>query len=99
MAVVDIIEIWWLTVCTFFEASGVTGVFERSPTDRPNPSCNLNLRRGEYEADLLVWESGEAEFAIAEPNGAVHQQHFEDVRNPAVLEAILMRLSTLARVG
>lgn len=62
------------------EPIGITGRFERSPDNRPNPSCALNLRRNELETDLLIWESGEAELSVAAADGSIRMQHFEDVR-------------------
>jgi hypothetical protein len=55
MSLVDFMEAWWLSIRPLLEAAGVAGRFERSPVNRPNPSCTLNLRRNEFEADLLVW--------------------------------------------
>lgn len=97
MLVTEFIEIWWHSVHAMLEAGGVTGRFERSPTDRLNPSCSLNLRREELEVDLLVWNSGEAELAAVETDGSVSQQHFDELQDPATLEAVLVKLSSLAR--
>ena len=96
MTVVDFIEVWWLSFRGLLESAGVDCRFERSSSDRLNPSCSLNLRRNAIEADLLVWESGEAELAMAEPDGSVNQQHFEDVRNTKDLGVILSRCVALA---
>jgi len=98
MIVIDFIEIWWRSVSGLFESRGVAGQFERSPIDRLNPSCSLNLRRGELEIDLIVWESGEAELAIVESDGSVRQQHFDDLKEPTELESVLVKLSSLARM-
>jgi hypothetical protein len=63
MSALDFVEAWWLSVHARLESYGVLGRFEKSPSDRPNPSCSLNLRRGEQEADLLgVWRSGVIHF-------------------------------------
>src|ERR1700753_592015 len=66
MSLIDFLETWWLSIQPLFESVGVIGRFERSPVDRPNPSCALNLRRKESETDLLLWESGEAELATVD---------------------------------
>jgi hypothetical protein len=68
-----------VSVQVLLERNGVTGRFKRTPKDRPNPSCNFNLRRGGLEADLMVWESGEAELSIVDAGGRLTQQHFDDV--------------------
>lgn len=91
MSLIDFLEVWWLSVQHFFEVAGVNGRFERSPTNRPKPSCALNLRRGVQEVDLLVWESGEAEFAAIKPDGSTDQHHFDDVRTPSTLSTLLSR--------
>ncbi|MBY6244014.1 hypothetical protein [Methylosinus sp. Sm6] len=95
MSLVDFVEAWWLSIRPLIEADGVIGRFERSPMDRPNPSCAVNLRRNEIEADLLVWESGEAELATIERDGSVNQQHFDDIRLGTNLSAILSRVVSL----
>lgn len=80
MQVIDFIEAWWLSVRLILEPTGVRGHFERSPVDRLNPSCSLNLRRNKLEADLLVWESGDAELGVVAADGSVREQHFDNIR-------------------
>lgn len=99
MNILDYIEVWWHSVRELVESAGVTARFERSPDTRPNPSCSLNLRRNDLEADLVVWESGEAELAVVEANGSVSQRHFDDLRNSRDLDAALSRLTAMASVG
>lgn len=92
MSLVDFMEAWWLSIRSLLEAAGVVGRFERSPLNRPNPSCALNLRQDELEADLLVWESGEAELTTVERDGSTNQQHFDDIRTPLNLSMVLSRI-------
>lgn len=92
MELVDFMEAWWLSVRPILEAEGVIGRFQRSPPDRPNSSCALNLRRNKLEADLVVWESGEAELSIGEFGGSIKQQHFDDIRTLPHLSSILSNL-------
>jgi hypothetical protein len=54
------------------------------------------LRRGDLEADLMVWDSGEAEFAVGEVDGSVSQKHFDDIRNRQDLGSVLSRLALMA---
>lgn len=96
MTILDFIEAWWISVERLLGISGVAGKFERSPVDRLNPSCSLNLRRGDLEVDLLVWESGEAELATVAPDGSIQQKHFDDVRKDKNLGEILLRAAELA---
>jgi hypothetical protein len=95
MSVGDFMEAWWLSLQPLLEAAGVIGHFERSPLNRPNPSCALNLRRHQVEADLVVWDSGEAELAAVEHDGSTSQQHFDDIRIPPNLSVILTRVVSL----
>lgn len=96
VSILDFIETWWLTTRPLLEAFNVEGTFGRSPDDRLKPSCSLNLRRGNLEADLVVWDSGEAEFATAEVDGSLQQRHFDDLRKQEHLRAVLSRMSSLA---
>lgn len=89
MNALDAIEIWVVSLRSLFEKRGVLARFERSPTERLTPSCSLNLQATNREVDLLVWETGEAELALAEMNEAPSQKHFYDVRSPHALAEIL----------
>lgn len=91
MNLVDFIEAWWLSVQPIFETAGAISRFERSPIDRLNSSCALNIRRDKQEADLLVWASGEAEFTTIGRDGSANQQHFDDLHTPSALGMILLR--------
>lgn len=88
MDIFDIFEAWSRLIENSTDASGVIARFNRSPIDRPNRSCNLNLRRNDQEIDLLVWESGEAELVVGLVDGSVSQIHFDDLRNKIDLATI-----------
>lgn len=96
MTIIDFIETWWISVASLLDAHGVVGKFERSPVDRLNSSCSLNLRCGNLEVDILVWASGEAELAMAAPDGSIQQKHFNDVRKDAALAEVLSYAAGLA---
>jgi hypothetical protein len=96
--ILDVIEVWWGSLRMIFEALDVQSRFERSPADRLNPSCNLNMRCSDgRERDFVVWDSGEAELLAIEVDGTSTQTHFEDVRNPDVLISILSQLAGLRK--
>jgi len=95
MNLIDFVETWWLSIRLLLNAAGVVDHFERSPTNRSNPSCTLNLRQRGIEIDLLVWESGEAELATIESGGATSQQHFDNIRINANLSMILSQVINL----
>lgn len=92
MHIFDVLEAWLISMAMSLASSGVIAQFDRSPTDHPNPSCNLNLRRDDHEVDLLIWESGEAELAVGKVEGPVSQIHFDDVRSRADLAELLSKL-------
>lgn len=92
MHIFDVLEAWLFSMRMSLGSSGVIAQFDRSPTDRPNPSCSLNLRRGDYEVDLLIWDSGEAELAVGSVDGMISQVHFDDVRNRSDLGELLSKL-------
>ncbi len=96
MGILDVIEVWWYSVGAIMDSSGGITHFERSPGDRLNPSCAMNVRRNGREADLVVWDSGEAEFAVKDTDGSVSQNHFDDIRNIRDLGAVLSRVIAIA---
>ena len=98
MNILDFVETWWFSVRTILEAAGVVVHFERSTGDRLKHCCNLNLQRGDLEADLMVWDSGEAEFAFGDINGSVDEKHFDDIRNRRDLGSVLSQLASIATV-
>ena len=67
--------------------------FQRSPVDRPNPSCVVNLRRGNHEADLLAWESGEGDLAVVGAAGSAPAiEHHDNLKNDERLSAVLVMM-------
>jgi hypothetical protein len=49
---------------------GIEVRFGRTNDERPKHSAFLNLRRGGAEADLVLWETGEAAVGLAEDVGS-----------------------------
>jgi hypothetical protein len=92
MDILNFIEAWILSLRVFLESSGVTVRFERTTDERPKASCVVNLRRDAVEADLIVWESGEADLTTMDRQGKVDQQHFEDVSGAGDLATLLARV-------
>lgn len=92
MHIFDVLEVWAFSMGKAFDSFGVIARFERSSTDRPNPSCSLNLRRDDREADLVVWESGEGELVVGKVNGAINQTHFDDLLRQTDLSKLLSTL-------
>lgn len=65
--------------------------FGQSPEARSKRSCWINLRRGEQESELLLWDSGEAELSSSSPSVGVSQEHYE-LRELADLGPVLSQL-------
>ena len=97
MDITEIVEIWVRSLCAIFEAAGVEVIYERSPPERPNPSFALNLRRGVFEADLLVWKSGHADLSTMDADGSVTQRHFENLNDVKAMADVLAVLATILR--
>lgn len=93
MHIFDVLEAWLSSMEACLAAFDVAVRFDRSPTDRPNPSFGLNFRREAQEVDVLIWESGEAEFSAGEVGGTVNQVHFDNVRNREELAELLRKLT------
>jgi hypothetical protein len=47
------------------------------------------------EADLVLWESGEADLAIVGRDGSTEQQHFDDVPEVNTLAAVMARMARI----
>ena len=89
----DCVEMWVLSLRESLELMGITVHFARGSSGNLNPSCSLNFRQGSVEADFVVWESGEAELALAGENGVVEQTHFDDLQDGRALASALSRVA------
>ena len=90
MSVLDLLAIWAVSIERLVSAAGGSVTFARSPGDRLNGSAHVVISRGDQEAELIIWESGEAEYARADGD-AVDQKHYDEVVG-ADLGPILGRL-------
>ena len=95
MNILDSLEMWTRSLRSIFEAAGITVHFDRTSDSRPKSSASLNLRRGSAEADLLVWDSGEADLSTMEDDGSAKQEHFENLLKPEDLAPVLSRVAAL----
>lgn len=84
----DFLELWLDFMAPILKSSGILLNFGRSPRDRGNPSFFINLRYDDNEADLLIWESGVAEFAVGDVNGEVTHVHFDNVKSRESLQVV-----------
>jgi hypothetical protein len=98
MNILDCVETWLRSLQSIFESAGVTVHFERTTDNRPKASVVLNVRHGSSEADLVVWESGEADLSTMEDDGRTKQEHFDSLLEPKDLAMVLYRVATIMRV-
>lgn len=77
MNVLDVVEIWATSVERLVGSVGGSIAVRRSPGDRLNDSIHVVIVRGDQEAEVILWESGEADFARVDGD-SVAQQHFEN---------------------
>lgn len=98
MDILNFIEAWVSSIRVFLESAGIALRFERTTDQRPKASCVVNLRRGALEADLIVWESGEADLTTMDTHGAVEQQHFENISSVTDLAALLARMLNIVGI-
>jgi hypothetical protein len=92
MDILHFIEAWILSLRVFLESSGIIVQFERTTDQRPKASCVVNLRRNSSEAELIVWESGEADLTTMDGQGKVKQEHFDGISVTSGLAALLGRV-------
>jgi hypothetical protein len=92
MNILDVVEIWFQSLRGLFDSWGVQSNFTRTSDERPKHSCSLNLRIGSLEVDFLVWESGEAELAVVNPDASAPEEHFDDLNDAEKITGLLSRL-------
>lgn len=78
VSVLDVLVIWVASIERLVVLAGGSVTFRRSPGDRLNDSAHVVIARGDQEAELILWESGEAEYTRVDGD-IVDQQHFDDV--------------------
>jgi hypothetical protein len=98
MNILDSLEMWAVSLRNVFESAGISVHFNRTKDSRPKSSAVLNLRRGSVEADLLVWDSGEADLSTMEVDGGISQQHYENLLKPEDLGSVLSRVAAFMRL-
>ena len=99
MNILDIVEVWIRSLRSIFESAGIVVHYERTRDSRPKASAVVNLRYGSVEADLVVWESGEADLSTMDKNGDIKQEHFENVLKLDDFAAVLGSIAQLMKVS
>jgi hypothetical protein len=94
VSILDVLMIWASSVEQLVSSKGASVTFGRSQQDRPNASAWVTISHGAQEAELLLWESGEAEYAYVAPDGEMTQEHYDDI-DDSNLGGLLARLLEL----
>lgn len=91
MTLLDVVLAWFKSTKVLLDSAGVTATHTQGDSSSPKPSCSLNLRHANREADLVLWTSGEAELGIMGADGAVIQEHVE-ILSVETLGVVLERM-------
>lgn len=94
MTILDDLELKVSAIRPRLEALCTRIDFTRSETPRPNHSAHLVIESGDRALDLLVWESGEADYAEMKEPGEVVWTHFEGLTDDN-LDELLARMHSL----
>lgn len=74
MTYLDYLDTWVAEQLPVLEGLGDM-TYRRSEFDRSNPSAHLLLAYDDTDVELLLWESGEAEFNFGPVGAAVYEHH------------------------
>jgi hypothetical protein len=77
MRLIELMQVWALSLREWLSTAGILLEIGESPSDRLNRSCWVNLRKDGQESELILWETGEAEFSCSSSEGSVIQEHYE----------------------
>jgi hypothetical protein len=100
MNFIDALLMWAESLQAWLGHVDIVITFGQSPSDRLTRSSWLNARRGDREAEVLVWESGEAEFNFRGSQEAGITQEHHEFGTLSDLGVILARLlSVLGESG
>ncbi|MFE3526488.1 hypothetical protein ACFXOD_33725 [Streptomyces sp. NPDC059161] len=86
----QLLHAWFTENEEQLRSRGVTGHVQQSPDDgRPKTSAWMTVETDGYVAELIVWDSGEAELACADWASSQIREEHRDLRTPAeLLDAI-----------
>jgi hypothetical protein len=92
MNFIEALLMWARSLQAWLGDQGIALQYGESPSDRLTRSCWLNVRHGDREAEVLLWESGEAEFNFqGQPVGITQEHHeFGQVSDLAVVLSRLL---------
>jgi hypothetical protein len=77
MMFLDFLRSWCLSLESFLPTQGIELRFGATDDDRNKASGWVTILRGEREAELLVWDTGEAEYAAGGGGADLEQRHYD----------------------
>jgi hypothetical protein len=89
MHVFDALEEWSVRLRNSSGADDLIVRFDRTPTDRGNPACGVNLRYGSREIDFWIWASGDADLVVGSDGSVKSTQHFDGILDREGLKRVL----------
>jgi hypothetical protein len=95
MNFIEALLMWAESLQVWLVKQDIALKFGQSPNDRLTRSCWLNVRRGDREAEILLWESGEAEFDFGGGQRAGATQEHHEFERISDLGVVLARLLTV----
>jgi len=91
MNLIESLLMWANSLASWLSIRDITLKSGSSRDDVLRRSAWVNVSRGDREAELLLWESGEAEFSSSDPKGGITQEHYE-IEGVSGLGLVLGRL-------
>jgi hypothetical protein len=88
MMFLDFLRLWCISLEGFLPTQGIETRYGATADDRDKASAWVTISRGEREAELLVWETGEAEYAAGGGGADLDQRHY-DLGSVAELAEVL----------
>jgi|HubBroStandDraft_3_1064219.scaffolds.fasta_scaffold653593_1 hypothetical protein len=77
MNLVNFLLVWARSLEEWLGSNNVTMMVGESPQNIAKPSGWVTLASTDRESELIVWESGEAEFARSIPGDGIVQEHHD----------------------
>jgi hypothetical protein len=73
----DSLRDWYSAHVDEMAERGIILTFGRSDDERPKQAAWLGVERGERLAEIIIWDSGEAELVIGEEGNPEASEHHE----------------------
>lgn len=91
MSYIEYLTLWCASLTDFLADHGIELRSGATSDDRSKPSAWVTLSKGDREAELLVWSTGEAEYAAGGANVELIQMHY-DFASTADMAAVLAQV-------